>query len=268
MDSTGVDAYLRRIDTTRPAAPDARALRELQFRHLVAVPFENLSVHRGEEITLESAALVDKIVRDGRGGFCYELNGAFAHLLTALGYRVSLLAGRVAGPDGSFGIPYDHLALRVEAEGEAEPFLVDVGFGRNSHHPLVLTGRGEQSDPAGVFTIAETEGGELDVIKDGAVQYRLEQRPRLLRDFESGCWWHRTSPKSPFTQSLVCSRLTEDGGRISISGRTLLTTGADGRTERREMPEDEVVAAYRTHFGFALDRAPQVRQGWVAAPGR
>ncbi|MFE0043057.1 arylamine N-acetyltransferase family protein [Streptomyces albireticuli] len=249
-----VDAYLRRIGATRPAAPDEAALRELQLRHLRAVPFENLSIHRGEEIVLDGEALVRKIVERGRGGFCYELNGAFAELLTALGFRVTLLAGRVMGPTGEFGVPFDHLALRVDTP---EPWLVDVGFGQNSHHPLRFDERGDQADPGGVFRIAEAADGDLEVFRDGKVQYRLERRPRELADFVSGCWWNSTSPKSFFTRSLICSRLTPTG-RVTLSGRTFVTTDATGRQERR-LTGEEVLPAYRTHFGIELDREPEVR---------
>ncbi|MFI1968112.1 acetyltransferase [Streptomyces cinnamoneus] len=267
MDSTETDAYLHRIGAARPAAADAAALRDLHLRHLKTVPFENLSIHLGEEIVLDPGALLDKVVRGGRGGFCYELNGLFAELLTALGYRVTLLAGRVVGPDGEFGIPFDHLALRVETAGAGAPeaWLVDVGFGRNSHHPLKLAERGEQSDPAGLFRIAETEEGDLDVIKDGAVQYRLEQRRRELGDFEAGAWWHRTSEKSPFTRSPLCSLLTGTG-RVTISGRTLVTTAAGGRgRQERTLADDELLPAYREHFGIVIDRLPGRTEGGPAA---
>ncbi|UNO42045.1 arylamine N-acetyltransferase [Streptomyces sp. MST-110588] len=255
MDPERTDAYLRRIGADRPAAPDAKALRDLQFRHLLTVPFENLSVHLGEDIVLEDKALVDKVVRARRGGFCYELNGAFAALLKALGYDVQLLAARVFGPDG-VGIPYDHLALRVDTS--AGPWLVDVGFGRNSHFPLRFDSRDDQLDPGGVFRIEETPEGDLDVLRDGAPQYRVEPRPRALRDFEAGSWWHRTSPASHFTRSLVCSRLTETG-RVTLSGRTLVTSGPDGGRAERELSEDEVLPAYRAHFGIVLDRVPELR---------
>jgi len=100
MDGKELDAYLARIGAARPTRADAAALRELQLRHLLAVPFENLSIHLGEPIVLEPAALLDKLVRRRRGGFCYELNGAFADLLSTLGFGVTLLAARVFGEDG------------------------------------------------------------------------------------------------------------------------------------------------------------------------
>lgn len=264
MDTAAAAAYLARIGAERPASADDDALRTLQLSHLRTVPFENLSVHFGEEIVLAEQPLLDKIVGARRGGFCYELNGLFAALLRSLGYDVDLLAARVFGPEG-LGIPYDHLALRVNTP--TGPWLVDVGFGRNSQHPLRLTSRTEQADPAGVFRIEETPQGDLDVLLDGAPQYRMEQRPRALADFEAGCWWHRTSPTSPFTRSLVCSRLTETG-RVTLSGRTLVTTGAEGAREERELAEeDEVLAVYRDHFGVVLDRVPVVGGGLIA-PGR
>ncbi|MET9292693.1 arylamine N-acetyltransferase [Streptomyces sp. NPDC003077] len=255
MDPERVEAYLRRIGADRPAAPGAGELRDLQLRHLRTVPFENLAIHRGEDIVLRETALVDKVLSGGRGGFCYELNGAFAALLRALGYDVELLAARVHGPDG-VGIPYDHLALRVHTP--TGPWLADVGFGKFSHHPLRLDSRTDQPDPGGVFRIEETPDGDLDVLQDGTPQYRLEQRPRRLRDFEVGCWWHRTSPKSHFTRSLVCSRLTETG-RITLSGRTLVITDSDGGREQHELSDAETLRAYRTHFGIALQSLPTVR---------
>ncbi|MFH8785154.1 arylamine N-acetyltransferase family protein [Streptomyces roseoverticillatus] len=251
------DAYLARIGVTRPAVPDLAALRELHLRHLHAVPFENLSIHLGEEIVLDPAALVAKVTA-GRGGFCYELNGAFAALLDALGYQVTLLAARVMGPEGLFGPPFDHLALQVRTADSAEPWLVDVGFGRNSHYPLRFDERGEQADPAGTFRLAGTADGDLDLLREGDVQYRLEPRPRELADFEGGCWWHRTSPKSRFTKAVICSRLTSTG-RVTLSDRALVTTGATGRQEL-PLAAEEILPAFREHFGIALDRSPQVRR--------
>lgn len=159
LDAPLVEAYLRRLGVEFPAWPTADVLRELHLRHLRAVPFENLSVHLGEEIVLEERRLVEKVATTGRGGFCYELNGAFGALLTALGFDVTPLAGRVYGAEGRLGIPYDHLALLVRTVDAGE-WLADVGFGAHSHHPLRFEHRGKQDDPGGVFRIVEAGAGE------------------------------------------------------------------------------------------------------------
>ncbi|MFI9392037.1 arylamine N-acetyltransferase [Streptomyces bauhiniae] len=259
MNPTQTDAYLRRLGAERPASPTTEALRDLHLRHLQTVPFENLSIHLGEPVVLEEGALLEKVVGARRGGFCYELNGAFGLLLTSLGYEVQLLAGRVHGDEGRLGIPYDHLALRVRTVG-GDDLIADVGFGAHSHGPLGFGERGDQVDPGGTFRVGEAQDGDLDVLRDGKPQYRLEQRPRTLPDFRAGAWWHSTSPESHFTRSLVCSRITEDGGRITLSGRTLTTTDTAGRKEARELGADEeVLAVYRDGFGIGLSEVPTVR---------
>ncbi|MFD3656663.1 arylamine N-acetyltransferase [Streptomyces sp. NPDC058620] len=253
-----VDAYLERIGAARPARADAAALRELQLRHLTAVPFENLSVHYGEDIVLEEDALLDKVVGVRRGGFCYELNGAFAFLLRALGFRVTLLQARVFGDGGQLGIPYDHMALRVETEDDTGPWLADVGFGDHAQRPLALDDRTEQQDPGGVFRFREAPQGDVDLLRDGSREFRLDLRPRALAEFRVGAWYHRTSPDSHFLRSVVCSRLTDDG-RVTLSGRKLVTTVRGVRHETPLATDAEVLAAYRDHFGLLLERLPEVR---------
>ncbi|MFD1657023.1 arylamine N-acetyltransferase [Streptomyces caeni] len=282
MNSAEADAYLRRIGAEHPAWPTTDVLRELHLRHLRAVPFENLSIHLGEEIVLDEKRMIDKIVGARRGGFCYELNGAFGALLRAVGFDVTLLAARVYGEEGRIGVPYDHLALRVRTVDGGD-WLADVGFGAHSHFPLAFGHRGEQPDPGGTFRVVEAgadaagvRGGggtaefeDLDVLRDGSPQYRLEVRPRVLGDFVTGAWWNSTSPASHFVRSLVCSRVTEDGGRITLSGRRITLTAPDGRKEVSELGSDEeVLRVYRERFGIELDRVPTVREAGERADRR
>jgi N-hydroxyarylamine O-acetyltransferase len=262
VDGKLVSEYLGRIGVARPASTDAAALRELHRAHLMAVPFENLSIHLDEPISLADSDLFDKIVTRRRGGFCYELNGTFALLLEALGFDVTRLAARVYG-GGGLGPPFDHLALAVSPADGSGPWLADVGFGSHSTYPLLLDRREEQDDPAGRFQIVPAPDDDLDVLKDSEPQYRLESRARLLEDFVPTCWWQQTAPESHFRMNVICSRLTEDG-RISIGGRTLIRTSGGVRTERELVSDDELLAAYREHFGIALDRLPEVVQPSLA----
>jgi N-hydroxyarylamine O-acetyltransferase len=249
MSTHWADEYLKRIGVPGPAAADLGTLRELQRAHLYTVPFENLSIHLGEPIVLDQDALVDKLVRRRRGGFCYELNGVFAALLTELGYRVSMLSARVFGAGGQPGPPFDHMTLRVDL---AERWLVDVGFGKFATRPLRLDYRGPQPGPDGVFRIDEN-----DVISDGAPAYRIDPRPYDLADFIPTCWYQQTWPDSHFRKSLTCSILTESG-RVTLSGDRLIITEGGERTERMLAGDAEILAAYRTNFGIELDRVPAV----------
>ncbi len=254
MDSAQVSRYLDRIGATMAIgqAPDRELLAGLQRAHLRTVPFENLSIHLGEPIVLAEADLFAKIVDRRRGGYCYEANGLFASLLTALGFEVDLLAARVFGGD-RFGPPFDHLALRVRAD---EPLLVDVGFGRFAMEPLRLAAGADQLDPAGTFRI-EAAGPDLDVIMDGQPQYRLDTRAYRLSDFGPTNFWQSTSPESHFTKSLTCSLPTAEG-RITLSGDRLIVSSGAERTERRLDGDAAVLGAYREWFGIDLDRVPRV----------
>ena len=131
-------AYLERINYHGALTPTAETLRELQVAHLLAVPFENLSIHSGEPIVLEDQALFEKIVERRRGGFCYELNGLFAALLRSLGFKVEMLSAGVANSEGEFGPDFDHMALLVTLE---KRWLADVGFGDSFREPLLLDER-------------------------------------------------------------------------------------------------------------------------------
>jgi arylamine N-acetyltransferase len=102
---------------------------------MLAVPFENLDISLGRKIICDESRFLHKIVNERRGGFCYEMNGAFAELLRALGFKVTLLSARVSGGDGSEGPEFDHLALRVDLD---QPWLADVGFGDSFVEPLLL----------------------------------------------------------------------------------------------------------------------------------
>src|ERR1043165_6754189 len=137
-----IDAYLARIAYSGPGDTTAATLRALHERHLLTVPFENLDIHLGREILTDEQRIVDKVVRRRRGGFCYELNGAFAALLRALGFDVEMLSARVPRADGTTSPEFDHMTLLVRAGGER--WLAGVGFGECFLHPLRIDDRGEQ----------------------------------------------------------------------------------------------------------------------------
>lgn len=249
-----VSAYLARLGVTR-YPPSVQALRDLHLQHLRRVPFENLDIHLGRRISLAVPDLYAKVVDGNRGGFCYELNGLFAALLRGLGYDVTMYACRVHSSRG-LGPLFDHLALSVAVPESPDRWLADVGFGRHSAYPLRLGVAGDQHDPNGVFRLEPRECGDIDVLLDGSAQYLVETRPRVLADFDPTCWWQQTRPGSHFRAGPVCSRLTDSGGMITLADHVLISTEGDRRVETTLASDDEVLAAYRAHFGMVLERVP------------
>src|SRR5262249_21645306 len=162
MDNKTLAAYLDRIAVARPRVLDEAALGLLHRAHQMAVPFENLSIHLAEPISLDEDDLLGKIITRRRGGFCYELNGAFALLLLALGAQVERVPARASG-GGGLGPPFAPLALVVRRADGGGPWLADVGFGSHSTYPLRYDDRHEQDDPAGRFSLAGAGDADVDV---------------------------------------------------------------------------------------------------------
>jgi len=248
MNST---AYLQRINYDGPLVPTAETLCELQRAHLLAAPFENLDIHSGREIVLDQERLLAKLVEQRRGGFCYELNGAFAALLRALGFEVKMLSAGVINASGEFGPPFDHMALLVQLE---ERWLADVGFGDSFRDPLRLDEPGEQVQEWGAYRI--TRDGEQLTMEQCSIdlwepQYQFTLQPYELADYAAMCRYHQTSPDSPFTKRRTCSLATATG-RITLTGMRLITTTRDGREERELTGDEEYHAILRERFGIVL----------------
>lgn len=263
--------YLARIGYTGPREPVLDTLRALHKAHLRAVPFENLDIGLGRAIALDEAAVFDKIVARRRGGFCYELNGLFALLLRALGFRVTLLSARVrrrgAEPGPDYGPEFDHLALRVNLD---EPWLADVGFGDAFLLPLRLDARGQQIDGARANPIRArapegawrdcyriARGGPLRTLQrrdwSGAWQdqYRFTLTPRGWADFAGMCAYHQTAAESGFTRRRTCT-LPTPTGRVTLSDNRLIVTADGARRESPLADDPAYTAALREHFGIVL----------------
>ena len=247
-----VAAYLARIRYSGPTDPSADNLRALHRAHMFSVPFENLDIALGRTITAQVAPILNKVVGHRRGGFCYELNGAFAALLRALGFQVTLLSARVARANGDEGPEYDHLTLRVDLE---EAWLADVGFGDSFLEPLRLEADTEQEDPAGIFRLVRDANRwhlhRAEPVTGWKPQYSFSLQPRELGEFAGMCHYHQTSPNSSFTQNRICSRATPEG-RITLSEMKLIATRNGQRDERNLTSDDERIAVLREQFEIEL----------------
>ena len=248
-----IDAYLKRINYYGPRDPGIDTLVRLHKAHLYSVPFENLDIHLGRPIILDEAKIIRKVVEERRGGFCYELNGAFCALLRKLGFEVTMLSAGVIRNDGSFGPPFDHMTLLVQLD---DRWLADVGFGDSFCEPLRLDDREEQSQSDDVYRIVE-DGGRfiLQRLERGSwsPQYRFGLEGHTLADYAEMCLYHQTSPDSTFTQRRTCTRATPQG-RVTVTGMRLIETVSGNRREVELEGAGEWRAALREHFGVELER--------------
>lgn len=244
-----IDEYLARISYDGPRETTLAVLRDLHVRHMLSVPFENLDIHWKRPIVVDADRFLHKIVRERRGGFCYELNGAFATLLREIGFDVTMLSGRVISADGTYGPPFDHMALMVRLD-DGSRWLADVGFGDSFLAPLSLDERGEQHDPAGVFRITEGDEWSMQVLRDGEwfPEYHFTLDPHELSEFTPMCDFQQYSPQSSFTKKKVCSLATMDG-RVTLTADKLLIT-RNGVKEERAVAAEEWEEVLRETFGI------------------
>ena len=247
-----VAAYLARIGHPAVDAPDRVSLASLQDTHVRTVPFENLDIHLGRPLSLDIPSLFDKVVRQRRGGFCFELNGLFATLLHSLGYTAWLVEARTVEDDDQLGPRFDHARIIVELD--EEPWLVDVGTGASPRGPIRLT---EQAQTAGHVRYRVLRHGDRYRSEqfDGAgwtPGWTFDLHQRELDEFRDRCTYHQTSPESHFTQKPLCTLVTEDG-HLTLSARTLITTRAGHRTE--EVVADPL-AVLRSRFEIEIPTWP------------
>jgi N-hydroxyarylamine O-acetyltransferase len=268
LNPTAYRDYLKRIDYSAPlnaAAPEPSlaTLQLLHKSHMMAVPFENLSIHYGQPIVLQEEALFDKIVTRQRGGFCYELNGLFAWLLRGLGFQVTLLSAGVAHADGGFGPEYDHLTLLVQQLSGAD-WLADVGFGDSFRAPLRFEAGLEQDGADGhQYRLVQEEQEDdshtrrdywmVQQLKQGQwePQYRFTLQPHALADYTERCHYHQTSPESHFTQKRVCS-LATPMGRLTLSDMLLIRTVQGNRKEQTLASEAQFREVLANRFGIVI----------------
>jgi N-hydroxyarylamine O-acetyltransferase len=73
-----LSSYLDRIGYRGPLAPDSLTLRTLHRSHLLVISYEHLGIHLGRAIPHDERVIHEQIVRGGRGGWCFAMNGLFA----------------------------------------------------------------------------------------------------------------------------------------------------------------------------------------------
>ncbi|MGI9614132.1 MAG: arylamine N-acetyltransferase family protein [Acidimicrobiales bacterium] len=245
-----VGRYLDRIGFGGEIALDLATLTALQRAHLTAVPFENLDVYHRLGVRTDLAWSVAKVVDRGRGGWCFEANGAFSALLDALGFPVARLGAAVLldGPNEVI----DHLTLEVTLD---EPYLVDVGFGDSFISPLRLNATGPQDGGSGTFELIDSPQGRTLTRHDDGVpgaQYRFRRVNRVMAEFESASQQLQGDPDLHWSTKPFATRLLDGGpDRVTLLGDRLKLTRA-GEVTETPVPGAEWDDVLHEWFGMRL----------------
>ncbi|NGP87783.1 arylamine N-acetyltransferase family protein [Fodinibius halophilus] len=231
--SIDLDKYFQRINYDGSTTHSLATLKALQYRHTQAIPFENLNPLLGISVNLDLESLQAKMVDNKRGGYCYEQNLLFKHVLEELGFQVKGLSARIRWQKDADEITArTHMLLQVNIDNDR--YLVDVGFGN-----YTMTG------PLRLETeiIQETPHEERRLIKEGDIYtmqvqlkdkweplYRFDLRPTHLVDYELKSWYLSNNPGSHYVTGLTAARPTPNG-RYTLKNNRLSFHHLDGNTE-------------------------------------
>jgi N-hydroxyarylamine O-acetyltransferase len=255
-------AYLRRLGLD-VEPPSAEALHRLVQRQVERVPYETMWIAAGETWGIGPHDAVARIALDGRGGYCYHLNGALAELLWSLGYAGRRHVGGVHGPEGpNADCVGNHLVLTVSGlPTSANPsgvWYVDAGLGDALHHPLPLAPGVYQQEP---FQLALEEMG------GGASGWHLRHDPTggftgmswTMGDAELDAFaaqheWLSTSPESGFVRVVMAERRDSTGVDV-IRGLVLTRIGTGAVTHAPLTKRDDWFAVLADVFDLRFERS-------------
>jgi N-hydroxyarylamine O-acetyltransferase len=233
-----LESYLKRIGYTGSLECNAETLTKLMRAQLFSVAFENLDVQAGKIVSLVPEQIVDKIVGQGRGGYCYEVNGLFAMALQALGFSYKFIACRpMFYPVRR---PKTHMVLLVEADGER--WICDLGFGSYGiRAPIALSALEQlQQQDFDQFRLTTEQSGAyvVQALVDGQwlSQFGFEPYASEWVDFMPANYLNSTHPDTIFVQKLLVIKHHEQGRDILL-GDQLKQIRAEGTEVQQLSPQ-------------------------------
>ena len=259
---THLALYLQRLGFDAPPAPTLETLRQLQLRHTGAFPFENLTTLSGEPVLIDLPSIEQKVLYDGRGGYCYELNNLFLALLQELGFDVRGITGRVVmgQPEGAWTARTHRLSL-VTLNGVR--YISDVGFGGMvPTAPLLLDTAAEQLTPHEPYRIERHEDGytlRANVGGEWRAMYIFDLQRQEDIDYAVGNWYVSTHPESSFARQLMVART--GGWRRTLNNGSFAVHRVDRESERRQVVDvDELIGLLKDEFGIRVPEHEGLRR--------
>lgn len=256
-----LDGYFQRIGYAGRRTVSLDTLKGIVRHHAETIPFENLNPFLRWPVRLDLASLQQKLVRDGRGGYCFEQNLLLSQVLQALGFQVTELAARVMWnvPEGVI-TPRGHMLLRIDLDEQS--YVVDVGFGGLTLTGVLRLEAGiEQATPHEPFRLVGADESFVMQAKlrdHWQVLYRFDLQKQFLADYEVTNWYLSNHPNSYFVNGFIAARPAADR-RYALLNNELVVHHLNGKTERRRLGSvAEIRALLVEQFRLSLPAAPEL----------
>jgi N-hydroxyarylamine O-acetyltransferase len=259
--SIDLESYFKRIGYSGDLSPTLQTLSTIHYLHTQSIPFENLNPLLRIPVMLDLDNIQQKLVKDGRGGYCFEHNLLLKNVLESIGFKVKGLAARVV-----WNIPpvvvtaRGHMLLQVQVDGEQ--YIADVGFGGLTlTQPLKLEANTEQSTSHEPFRLL-AEGEEFilqaKLRDEWKPLYKFSLHEHFLPDYEVTSWYLSNNPNSHFVTGLIAAKPTPQG-RYALRNNELAIHHLHGETERYTIKDPaELKQKLQKMFGIALPNKPQL----------
>lgn len=247
-------AYFNRIGFDGAPRVDLDTLVRIHRGHAFHIPYENLDVQLGRDVTRDPQAAFSKIVERGRGGWCYEMNGLLGMALDRIGFKVRRLAGAVLRETRGDAAVGNHLVLLIDLGGET--WLCDVGFGDGLTEPRRLV-PGDFSVGPYACSLDRIEGGWWRYRNDargGAPSFDFHEEVADERLLESSCQWLQSDTSSPFIQNAIVQRWAPNQFH-GLVGRVLSVVDANGKSSHVIDTAEDYIDTLRRVFALDLPEA-------------
>ena len=255
-----LDAYFDRIGYSGPRTATPDVLSELHRLHPKAIAFENLNPFLGIPVSLDLDSLQKKMIDNNRGGYCFEQNLLFKHVLEALGFNVKGLEASILWnvPEGRI-TPRGHMLLLVETADST--YIADVGFGGLTlTAPLLLKPGLEQETPHENYRLVPSRQGQYildaDIRGKWKSLYRFDLQEQHVADYEVTNWYLSNHPESHFVTGFIAAR-ADNGRRYALLNNKLSVHHLDGKTEKQVLETvSEIREILQTNFHLSLPAEP------------
>jgi N-hydroxyarylamine O-acetyltransferase len=229
-------AYLERIGLAGSIAPTLATLQQIQALHVAAIPFENIDPLLGIDVRLDQATLDQKLLRDRRGGWCFEQNCLLLRVLRDLDFTVRPLAAHVLmGRSADVLAPLGHMLLLVDIDGM--PYIADVGFGGLTQTtPIKLRADVEQETTNETFRVIAVDSEFRLEAKIGEAWLALHQFALTERSEDELIELNEQlqQPGATLTEMLAVAR-AEPGRRLTLRNTEFSVYVKGAEPERRSL---------------------------------
>lgn len=261
--SVNLDNYFERIGYKGNESVTLETLKILHQKHTESIPFENLNPFLGMKVRLDPNSLEQKMIKNKRGGYCFEQNLLFREVLRLIGFDTKGLAARIHwNKDEDEITSRGHMLLLIEINNNQ--YIVDVGFGRLTlTSPLRLETGTKQDTPHEPYRLIRK--GEYFLMQTLVREewkdvYQFNLVENFLEDYEVTNWYLSNHPASHFVTGLIAAR-PAPGRRYTLRDNKFSIHHLNKKSETRYLETPgEIRNVLETHFLLSLPEASNLDQ--------